>query len=85
MSVQIFVGETEGTIASEARGDRKFYWDTIFVPDDLGGDTYAEITQDPLRGVPPKMSVSQSYKALKQFLEYRVNKGTNALFTDFDN
>lgn len=84
MSVQIFVGDTDGVIASEPKGDREFYWDTIFSPDGLGGDTYAQISSDPSRGVFEKMKVSQSFKALRKFLEYRVRRGPNSLFTDFD-
>jgi len=84
MSVHIFVGDTEGVIASEPRGGREFYWDTIFSPNGLGGDTYAEISSDPSRGVPKKMTVSQSSRALRKYLEYRVKRGPNALFTDFD-
>jgi hypothetical protein len=54
------------------------------VPDGYGGATYAEITADPTRGIPEKMKVSQSWKALRAFLEFRVRKGSNTLFTDFD-
>ena len=69
MSVHIFTGETAGRIAAAPRGGREFYWDTIFVPDELGGDTYAEVSQDPSRGVATKMTVSQSYRAMRRFLE----------------
>jgi XTP/dITP diphosphohydrolase len=84
MSVHIFTGETEGVIADRPRGSREFYWDTIFAPDGYGGATYAEITADLTRGIPEKMKVSQSWKALRAFLEFRVRKGSNTLFTDFD-
>jgi XTP/dITP diphosphohydrolase len=82
MCVRIFVGETSGTIAGEPRGAREFYWDTIFQPDDFGGKTYAEISGDPARGIPAKMQVSQSMKALGQFLETRLRNGGNPLFPD---
>src|SRR5262249_28891850 len=47
-SVYTFMGETRGRIAKRARGGRKFYWDTVFIPDDHatgkpGRRTYAEI------------------------------------------
>ena len=32
-SVKTFLGETEGYIAPEPRGNRSFYWDTILIPD----------------------------------------------------
>jgi XTP/dITP diphosphohydrolase len=78
MTVEVFVGETEGTIAREPRGDRAFYWDTIFQPSAFSGKTYAEITSE--RGVTEKMRVSQSFRALQKFLEHRVRKGANVLF-----
>lgn len=84
MSVHLFSGETRGTISRVPRGDRKFYWDTVFCPVEFGGETYAEVSGDPDRGVVQKMTVSQSLKALRQFLEFRVRKGANSLFTDFD-
>ena len=44
--VHTFVGETAGRIADKPRGERKFYWDTVFVPDESDGDskgkTFAE-------------------------------------------
>ncbi|MDD1522266.1 MULTISPECIES: non-canonical purine NTP pyrophosphatase [Bradyrhizobium] len=82
MCVKIFVGETAGVIAGEPRGAREFYWDTIFQPDELNGDTYAEVSADPARGVAAKMQVSQSMKALGQFLERRLRDGSNPLFPD---
>jgi len=73
-SVHTFVGETAGTIADEPRGERKFYWDTVFVPDDtnaeVNGKTYAEIVQE--KGLEYKMEgLSQSSRAMLKFLEYR--------------
>jgi XTP/dITP diphosphohydrolase len=35
--VRTFTGEREGTIAATPRGSREFYWDTVFMPDDLTG------------------------------------------------
>lgn len=75
IGVFTFTGETEGRIASEPRGGREFYWDTIFVPDDAdhpGSDrTYAEIVE--ADGLGHKMRLSQSAKALHGFLEYRIS------------
>jgi XTP/dITP diphosphohydrolase len=73
-SVYTFVGETHGKMADAPRGDRAFYWDTVFIPDeaqgDIAGNTYAEIVQ--AKGVEFKMEhFSQSARALKKFLEFR--------------
>ena len=69
-----FVGETEGKISSEPRGDRSFYWDTVFVPNDENpeGMTYAEIVADPRMGLAHKvLKQSQSSRAMAAFLEWR--------------
>lgn len=84
MAVHVFTGETRGKIAQTPRGGREFYWDTVFCPDEFGGKTYAEITSDEAQGIPAKMKVSQSYRALRQFLEFRAKHGSNALFVDSD-
>lgn len=82
LSVKTFIGETEGVIVGKPKGDREFYWDTVFAPDGYGGDTYAEISDDPTRGLAEKMKVSQSVRALRIFLEFRVRQGLqNSLFT----
>ena len=39
-------GVVEGHIASEARGERGFGYDPVFVPDDGDGRTFAEMTSD---------------------------------------
>jgi XTP/dITP diphosphohydrolase len=83
MSVKTYVGETKGRIADHARGDtRKFYWDTVFCADEFGGATYAEVCEDASKGLRAKLSVSQSYRALKRFFEERVRKGDPDLFVD---
>ncbi|MDH6234924.1 XTP/dITP diphosphohydrolase [Mesorhizobium soli] len=82
MCVHIFTGDTEGAIADKPRGGREFYWDTIFAPDGYDGATYAEISAK--LGIREKMKVSQSRKALQQFLDFRVRRGANSLFMDFD-
>lgn len=73
-TVKTFPGETAGVIAPEPRGDRKFYWDTVFIPAEADGDvfgkTYAEIVKE--KGLEFKMKkFSQSARAMIQFLEYR--------------
>ncbi len=79
-SVETFSGETLGTISDGPRGSREFYWDTVFIPDAVGSSaavgsmTYAEIVDSPTLGLPYKMTkVSQSSRAMLQFLEYRLN------------
>lgn len=77
MTVKVFTGETHGTIASEPRGSRNFYWDTIFCPDGLetAGMTYAEIIDDSRFGLSYKvLKLSQSTKAKLKMLDYlRLN------------
>lgn len=65
--VHVFTGETPGQLLSEPRGNREFYWDTVFVPDDGDGRTYAEIAMDDL---PAKMKISQSRKAFEACIRY---------------
>lgn len=81
MNVYTFIGETEGHIADRPRGDRKFYWDTVFCPKEFKGQTYAEVSQDAARGVPEKMRISQSFRALQKFLEMRAREGSSELWT----
>jgi inosine/xanthosine triphosphate pyrophosphatase family protein len=74
--VKTFVGETHGQIADAPRGERAFYWDTIFVPDrddgTPGSETYAEIVA--VSGLETKvLSLSQSAKAMRLFLAYRLS------------
>jgi XTP/dITP diphosphohydrolase len=77
MSLQVFVGETRGKLSHEPRGGREFYWDTVFIPDcDEGGVdelTYAEIIETAGYGLPYKvLTLSQSAKAIRSFLEHRL-------------
>jgi inosine/xanthosine triphosphate pyrophosphatase family protein len=74
MSVHTFIGETNGILADAPRGERHFYWDTVFIPDDdnPGRLTYAEIAADPDLGLAYKVARhSQSSKAMLSFLEWR--------------
>lgn len=73
--VVTFTGDTVGRLSEFPRGDRKFYWDTIFIPDDgnTEGLTYAEIVEQ--RGLEEKVSrYSQSTKAMKSFLHWREGR-----------
>jgi inosine/xanthosine triphosphate pyrophosphatase family protein len=72
MNIKTFVGETKGSLAAAPRGERGFYWDTIFCPEGFGGRTYAEIVGDDRSGLIKKLEVSQSIKALKKFMTYRL-------------
>lgn len=76
-NILTFIGETSGTIAASGpRGSTPFYWDTVFEPDSgdpaVAGKTYAEILDDPTLGVRYKVvELSQSFKAMTKFLEFR--------------
>jgi len=72
MNIKTFVGETNGSLAATPRGSRAFYWDTIFCPDGFDDRTYAEIVGDDRSGLIKKLEVSQSIKALKKFMAYRL-------------
>ncbi len=82
--VRTFVGETSGRIASAPRGDRRFYWDTVFIPDRdglPGNQTYAEIVEDSNLGLRYKvLELSQSTRAMRKFLEYRREAGPSPLW-----
>jgi inosine/xanthosine triphosphate pyrophosphatase family protein len=79
------VGERAGKIADRPRGSRKFYWDTVFIPEDDSGSskglTYAEIVESKDLGLAYKMrELSQSSAAMKSFLEYRLGTGDPELW-----
>ncbi len=63
-------------LADRPRGSRKFYWDTVFIPEDpdgrAKGKTYAEIVDDTNLGLDYKLKLSQSTIAMLEFLEYRL-------------
>ena len=80
MSVRTFVGETHGKIANAPRGDRRFYWDPIFCPDEGGGLTYAEITDKGPDGLKEKMAISQSARAVAKFAEFLATQTDTGLF-----
>lgn len=56
------VGECLGTIASEERGTNGFGYDSIFIPDDGDGRTFAEMTAD------EKNKISHRARALAALL-----------------
>lgn len=67
--IKTFVGETCGILSDIPRGNRDFYWDTVFIPDPKTNFTYAEIVEK--KGLAEKLiKYSQSAKALISFLEY---------------
>ncbi len=72
MNVNTFVGETKGSLSATPRGDRHFYWDTVFCPDEAGGVTYAELAGGGRAGLLKKLEISQSMRAMKLFMEYRL-------------
>jgi XTP/dITP diphosphohydrolase len=84
-TIKTFVGETEGRIADAPRGDRAFYWDTVFIPNNPDGThgerTYAEIVAEPAGGLEHKVvQLSQSTKAMRMFVEYRRREGPPRLW-----
>ncbi|GEO80460.1 non-canonical purine NTP pyrophosphatase [Pararhodospirillum oryzae] len=81
VKVWTFVGETKGSLANEPKGERKFYWDTIFCPDEFGGKTYAEVCGEE-DGLLRKLTVSQSAKALRKFVEHLRRHGSGNLFAN---
>jgi XTP/dITP diphosphohydrolase len=70
LCVKTFVGGTAGTLTDVPKGDRRFYWDTVFCPEGGGGATYSEIVRQ--HGLLEKLKYSQSVKALKSFMEFRL-------------
>lgn len=82
LNVLTFAGETAGTLSSTPKGKRAFYWDTVFCPDGFDGRTYAEIVGDDHKGLHEKLKVSQSVRALKAFMQHRLDNEP-ALFPGF--
>jgi XTP/dITP diphosphohydrolase len=80
LQIRTFVGETRGTIVSNPRGSRAFYWDPVFCPDDGGDLTYAEIS-DRDDGLSRKVALSQSAKAMKACLRHLLFEAP-AMFPD---
>lgn len=72
LGIHTFAGDTKGSLSAIPKGNRAFYWDTVFCPDDGDGKTYAEIVGGDKKGLLDKLKMSQSIKALVQFMEYRL-------------
>ena len=72
MNIVTFVWDTKGSIFKTPMGGRAFYWDTVFCPDGFQNRTCAEIAGSYSSGLIKKLEVSQSIKALKKFMEYRL-------------
>lgn len=84
-SIKVFEGETRGTLAKNPKGNREFYWDTIFIPEDPkrkeNDKTYAEIAEDPELGLPYKIEyLSQSSKAMLRFLNFLKKEEANGFW-----
>ena len=62
-NTQVFVGEVEGTIATEQRGEKGFGWDPIFIPEG-SEETFGEMEMD------EKNNYSMRSKALKKFKQW---------------
>lgn len=61
-----FEGEVEGNVSSEPRGDRKFQWDCVFIPDGYD-QTYSELGKR-------KNDISMRRRALDSFRDYLVSE-----------
>jgi len=77
--VRTFTGITHGSLSSEPRGEREFYWDTIFCPAGQKGATYAEIVERD--GLGKKMRLSQSQKAFKALARFVLQSPDEQLFS----
>lgn len=60
--VRLYSGETRGTVANRARGNYKFHWDPIFIPEKCK-KTYGEM------GLVKKRATSPAFKAWVKFLQ----------------
>ncbi len=85
LGVTTFVGDTHGRLSEQPRGSRKFYWDTIFVPDDplhpSSELTYAQIVDRTDMGLRYKvMELSQSTKAMRACLDHICTQRPNCLW-----
>lgn len=78
-NINTFKGETKGSLSEKPRGNRNFYWDTIFIPDTTLALTYAEIVDK--YGLKEKIvKYSQSAKAMINFLDYLIDKAPDDLW-----
>jgi XTP/dITP diphosphohydrolase len=65
-------GVCEGAVATEQRGDRGFGYDSIFVPDDADGRTFAEMTES------EKHDISHRGRAFRNLLDELTVRGVGA-------
>jgi XTP/dITP diphosphohydrolase len=80
MQTYTFVGETKGVLTNEPKGERGFYWDLVFCPDDDSSHrSYAQIC-DEANGLAAKLIMSQSTKAIKEFARFLSTQNGIALF-----
>lgn len=71
---EVFIGEVSGTIALEAKGDRGFGFDPIFVPREGDGRTFAEMSID------EKNRFSHRSRAIERFVNWYVrNKSSSVI------
>ncbi len=63
----VFMGETEGVISREIRGENGFGWDPVFIPKGFS-KTYAEMTPD------EKKQISHRRKGLDKLKEFLSKK-----------
>ena len=68
--MKAFTGRIRGTIAMHPRGNRKFGWDYIFMPEGGSGRTFAEMTAEEKNRISMR---GAALKKLKRFL-YRKAK-----------
>jgi len=61
---EVFIGEVEGKISSTERSGRRFGYDPIFIPDELDGRTFSELS------VGEKNKVSHRFKAFSKFANW---------------
>ena len=58
-------GVVEGCIAAEPRGPGGFGWDSVFIPDEPGGRTYGEMSDDEKNGISHRR---RAFEALREAL-----------------
>ncbi len=60
----LFQGVTAGVIAQQPRGENRFGWDPVFVPEESNGLSYAEMASE------AKNQISHRSRALAQLKTY---------------
>jgi len=68
--VHLYRGETRGQVAKQSRGDYKFNWDPIFIPD--GSDqTYGEMGPEKKRAISPTAKAWEAFLKAEFSSDYR--------------